>query len=141
RWDHPADKPEDGIALRMHLDPGMTGDPERGDHQEGAEDVEDPLEAFDQSDAREDEHGPQDQGAEDSPEEHTELVLGGDTEEREEQRPDEHVVDRQALLDQVAGDVLARRLPSVPPEHQQGEAEPEGDPHGALDGRLTEADD
>ena len=69
--------------------------------------------------------GAQHQRAEDAPEQHPVLVLRGHLEVGEDQRPHEHVVDRQALLDQVAGELLAagraaerrrsRRLPNVTP--------------------------
>ena len=64
-----------------------------------------------QRDAGEDEHRAQDQGAEDAPEQHPELVLRRHGEVAEDHRPDEDVVDREALLDQVAGQVLAGGLP------------------------------
>ncbi len=57
-----------------------------------------------------------------------------------DQRPDEDVVDAEALLDQVAGDVLAGRRPAEPPQHDQGEADADRDPHRRLDGRLPRAD-
>ena len=53
----------------------VAGDPERGEEQERAEDVEDPVEPLEQRDAGEDEDGPQHQRAEDAPEQHPELVL------------------------------------------------------------------
>ena len=67
------------------------------------------------ADPGEDEHEPQHQGAEDAPEQHPELVRPGHGEVAHDQRPHEHVVDAEALLDQVAGDVLGGRLPAVPP--------------------------
>ena len=50
----------------------------------------------------------------------------GHGEEAEDHRPDEDVVDREALLDQVAGEVLARRLrrPCQPQDHErEGQAD------------------
>ena len=44
----------------------------------------------------------QDQGPEDSPEQHTELVHRRHREIAEDDRPHEDVVDREALLDQVS---------------------------------------
>ena len=92
----------------------MAGDLHGRVEQERAEDVEDPVEALDQRDAGEDEDRPQHERAEDAPEQHPELVLPGHGEEREDHRPDEHVVDRQALFDQEAGVVLAARLAALP---------------------------
>jgi hypothetical protein len=50
------------------------------------------------------EHDPDDQ--------HLLLVLGGDGEGGHDDHEDEQVVDRQALLDDVAGEVLAAEAPS-----------------------------
>src|SRR3546814_7621639 len=80
------------------------------DLEEGAEDVQHPLEALDQRHAGEDEDGAQHECPEDAPEQNTELVGGGHPEERQDHRPHEHVVDREALLDQEAGEVLAAGL-------------------------------
>ena len=49
--------------------------PHRGEQQERAEHVEDPVEALDQGDAGEDERRPQHERAEDAPEQHPVLVL------------------------------------------------------------------
>ena len=55
----------------------VMGDLPRRVEQERAEDVEDPLEAFDELDAGEDEDAAQHQRAEDAPEQDAELVLAG----------------------------------------------------------------
>ena len=81
------------------------------------------------------------QRAEDAPEEHSELELARDGEEREDHGPHEHVVDREALLDQEAGVVLAGRLPAVPEQHDESEAEAQRDPHRRLDRGLADRDD
>ena len=87
-----------------------------GVEQERAEDVEHPVEALDDRHAGEDERRPQDQRPEDAPEQHAVLVLRRHEEVAQDQRPDEHVVDAEALLDQVARDVLAgRRAPRTTP--------------------------
>ena len=90
-------------------------------------------------DAGEDEDAAQDERAEDAPEQHAELVLAGHGEEREDHRPHEDVVDRQALLDEEAGVVLAAGLAALPDEQHDPEGEPERDPDGGLDGRFLDA--
>src|SRR3546814_17398084 len=65
-----------------------------------------PLEALEEPDPGEDEDEAQHQRPEDAPEQHPELELAGDREVAHDDRPDEHVVDREDLLDQVAGAVL-----------------------------------
>ena len=48
--------------------------------------------------------------AENPPEQHAVLELDGDGHGRKQDGPDEHVVDAERLLDQVAADVLAERF-------------------------------
>ena len=68
--------PEHEVLLRMDLGLVVAGDLPRRESRNGTEDDEHPLERLDQGDAGEDEHGPQDEGTEDAPEQHPELVLG-----------------------------------------------------------------
>src|SRR3546814_10235709 len=96
------------------------------DLEEGAEDVQHPLEALDQRHAGEDEDGAQHECPEDAPEQNTELVGGGHPEERQDHRPHEHVVDREALLDQEAGEVLAAGLAALPHQHEAAEPQADG---------------
>ena len=110
-----------------------------GEHQERAEHVQDPVEPVDEGHAGEDEHQPQHQRAEDAPEQHPVLVLARHDEVAEDQRPHEDVVDAEALLDQVAGVVLARRLAAVDRPDDQPEGEADADPDGRLDGGLLRA--
>ena len=117
------------------------GDLPRRVEQERAEDVEDPLEAFDERDAGEDEDAAQHERAEDAPEQDAELVLAGHGEEREDDRPHEDVVDRQALLDEEPGVVLATGLAALPDQEHDTERESERDPHRGLDGRFPDGDD
>src|SRR5205085_2919610 len=88
-------------------------DLERGPDQDGAEDGDDPVEAVHQRHAREDQGAAQHDGAEHAPEEHPVLVLGRDREAPEEQHEDEEVVDRERLLQQVAGEELQPLLAPV----------------------------
>ena len=131
---------EDGIVLGMDLGARVAGDLDRRVQQEGAEDVEHPVEGLDQGHTGEDEDGAQDEGAEDAPEQHPELVLGRYGEVREDHRPHEDVVDGEALLDQVAGQVLTGGRPSERPGDDPAEGEADGDPHRALDPGLPQAD-
>ena len=103
------------LLLGVDLGLVVAGDLPGRVEQERPEDVEDPVEALDEGHPGEDEDGPQHQGAEDAPEQDAELVLAGHGEEGEDHRPDEDVVDRQALLDQVAREVLARGLAPCQP--------------------------
>ena len=68
-----------------------------------AEDVDDPVERLEQRRAGDDEDRAHDERAEDPPEQHAVLVGLRHREVREDHEEDEDVVDRQRLLDQVAG--------------------------------------
>jgi hypothetical protein len=62
------------------------------------------------------------------------LVPGRDGEVGEEQSEDEHVVDREALLDQIAREVLGATVRAREQPHAEPEHEAERDPAGAGDG-------
>ena len=111
-----------------------------GENEEGAEHEQQPFEAVEEGHAGEDEDEPHEQRPEDAPEQHAVLELPGHGEIAEDQRPDEDVVDRQALLDEVAGVVLARRLAPVEAEHDEAEGEADADPHRRLEGGLLGPD-
>ena len=122
-----------------------------GEHEERAEDVDRSSGSARAAPRRGDEDRAEHERAEDAPEQHAVLVLAGHGEVREDQGEDEDVVDREALLDQVAGEVLARR-PARPSQqlddHAEGEAERDPDaaetrpppgtrPRARPDGRRT----
>jgi hypothetical protein len=97
-----------------------------------------PREAVEQRGASCDEQRAEYECAEHAPEQHPVLQRGRYCEVREEQREDEDVVDREALLDQVARVVLRRCITAVPRPHDQPEREPDGDPDPARDRGLTD---
>ena len=136
----PVDELEEPAVARIDVLVVGEHHTRRGEQQERPEHVEDPVEPLDQGDAGEDEDRPHHEGPEDAPEQHPVLVLRRHLEVAHDQRPDEDVVDAQALLDEVAGDVLAGRRPAEPPQHDQREADADRDPHRRLDGRLACAD-
>ena len=78
--------------------------------------------------------------AEDAPEQHPVLVLAGHGEVAEDQRPDEDVVDAQALLDEVARHVLTGGLAAEGPPHHEREPETDRDPHARFDRRFLRLD-
>jgi len=81
--------------------------------QQQAEEVEDPVEPRDERRADADHHAAHHQRAEDAPEEHAMLVHRRHAEVREDQRDDEDVVDAEAFLDDVAGQVFDGRAVAV----------------------------
>ncbi len=112
--------------------------PHRGDHQEGAEHVEQRLEPVEQPDAGGDAERPQHQRAEHPVEQHPRPVRHRHREAGEDEGPHEDVVDRQALLEQVGGVVLAGHRRAEPAPHHQPEGQAHRDPGRALDQRLAQ---
>ena len=84
-----------------------------------------------QRDTAGDERAAHDQGGEDPEHEDALLVAGRDLQRREDEREDEDVVDRQALLDQVAGQIRLGRPAALPPPQQAAEAQAHAHPHRA----------
>jgi hypothetical protein len=103
-----AEKADGNVVIRVdvHLLLARQGHLDAGVDEEGAEDVDDPVEAGDHADAHEDEDGAHDDGADDAPEEHAVLPARGDLEVGEDEDEDEDVVDAQAELDEVGGEEL-----------------------------------
>src|SRR5690606_7290078 len=82
----------------------------------------------------------EDERAQDAPEENPVLVDRRDLHRGEDQDEDEDVVDRERLLDEVAGEELGAGLrPELPPDPGV-EEQRERDPHRAPDPGLLEAD-
>ena len=88
-----------------------------------------------------DEHGAEDDGPQDPPEQQPVLVRGGDGEGGEHQGEDEDVVDRERQLDQVAREILAARRAALGGSDVHPEPECERHPHDTPEGRLPERDD
>ena len=93
--------------------------PNAGHDQERAEDVDRRVKRVQQSGAHDDEERTQGERADDPPEEDAPPVRGGNREVREDEREDEDVVERKALLDQEPGDVLLRLLATSPREENE----------------------
>jgi len=118
---------------RLHLGPRRV-------EQERPEDVEDPAEVLDERRAQEDEDGPQDERDRDADQQDLLLVQPRHAEARHDEDEDEEVVDRQALLGDVAGEVLAavRRAPHGPDdaaEHDRDGDVARGPPAGLAQAR------
>ena len=118
------------LRLRPH--------PVAGVQEQEAEDVDRPVEGLDDRSAEADEDGPEHDRAEDPVEEHPVLVLERDDEGREDQREDEDVVDRQAELEQVAGEVRCAILGAAGEEDEHPEGQAQRDVEGAEDRGFAE---
>ena len=91
------------------------------------------VEALDERHTGEDEDAAQHERAEDAPEQHPVLELAGHHEVAEDQRPHEHVVDGEALLDEEARVVLTRGCGAMGRQQHEPEGQADADPHRALD--------
>ena len=131
---------EDGIAGDVRLLVRDEQHLDAGDQQEAAEDEEYPVELVDQRGTQTDHDAAQDDDAQNSPDQHAVLIDPGNGEIREDQRYDEDVVHRQALLDEKAGEVLHARLrPEIPP-NPGAEKTAHGDVAGAEPQAFGNAD-
>src|SRR5262249_44653945 len=99
-----------------------------GDNQEAAENELHPAEAMDQGRAADDQRGEQHDGPQNAPDEPPVLVLAWNTEAAEHEHDDEDVVDRERLLEQVAGHELEGVLLPEPPVDEAGEQRRQADP-------------
>jgi hypothetical protein len=99
-----------GLSSRLSSCPSGPPHLDAGEDQEGAEHIEDPVELVQQPGTHQDHDGAQHDGAQDADHQHPLLERRRHREVGEDQQEDEDVVDRQALLDQVAGQELQRLL-------------------------------
>jgi hypothetical protein len=113
---------------------------DRGEDQDRPEDVHHPVEVGEQRGAGEDEDRAHAERAEHAPEEHTVLVCGRHREVREDRVEDEQVVDRERLLDHVAGQELESALGTKPLRDERREAQCERHPDRAPDAGLLRRD-
>nr|RZI35822.1 hypothetical protein BJQ95_01787 [Cryobacterium sp. SO1] len=125
----PAKHLEDAGILGVDVVVAGAEHPPPGVNQERGEDVQDPREVLDQRGAGRDENPAEDQGAQDAQKQHSVLVLARDRESGEDNRPDEHVVDREGFLDQVASEVLLPEFRPPQRPHQHAERRTESHPH------------
>ena len=118
------------VAGGQHLD--------AGEDEERAEDVDDPVEALRCSAAPAMMKTARITSAPKMPQKSTRCCrAGGHLEVREEHQEDEDVVDRERLLDQVAGDELQRVRRTGQAEQPQREDQRERDPHQRPRERLA----
>ena len=79
RYEAP-EETKQGVALRVDFVASLQEQLDPGEHEEGTEDVDDPVESLQERRTEHDEDGPHDERAEDPPEEHAVLKLGRDRE-------------------------------------------------------------
>ena len=135
-----AEPPDHETGFRVEILLVVHHHPDAGEHQKGAEQVDDPVEVLNQVRAGRDHRAAHQQGAEDAPEEDAVLVAGGHPEGAEDQDEDEDVVDGQRLLDQVAGEVFQPGVPAHESVDARAEQQRQSNPDETPRRRFTSAD-
>ncbi|MCB5280995.1 hypothetical protein BJQ89_00729 [Arthrobacter sp. ES1] len=124
----PAEKFQCPGLFRVKHVVAVADHPVAGDEQERCKEVQHPFGTGDDYRARGDENATEDQRAEDPEEQDPVLVFAGYREVREDNCPDEHVIDGEGFLDQVAGEVLLAKLLAVNLPDQGAETNPDNNP-------------
>jgi hypothetical protein len=112
-----------------------------GEQENKAEDIEDPGERADERRAEEDEAGPGEQREDDAEQQHLLLVGTRHLEAGHDDEEDEEVVDRQRLLGDVAGEILAAHLATAEDPHSDAERERDADVGRRPDRRFPQGRD
>ena len=134
-----AGEPHQRVVLDLRLLVAMAEELHRREQQDQPEDQEHEREQLEQRGAEQDEDHPQDQRQHDPDDQDLLLVLVGHRERAHDDHEHEQVVDRQALLDDVAGEVLAAGLPPRDRPEDDAEADRDGDVEDRPQRRLAEA--
>ena len=99
-------------------------------NEEGAEDVDEPVEAIDEGDAGKDEEGAKKESSDDAPEEGREVGFFGDGEIGEENGEDKNVIYTEGEFDNVAGKEFHGGLGTEAEGNDHTKGQGEGDPAG-----------
>ena len=109
-------------------------------NEEGAEDVDEPVEAIDEGDAGKDEEGAKKESSDDAPEKGGELSFFGDGEIGEENGEDKNVIHTEGEFDDVAGKKFHGGLSAEGEGDDHTEGQGEGDPAGGGLERAAKID-
>ena len=140
----PPGRAHDAVALDVGVLVAVPEQLHRRVDQQQAEQQEHEREQRQQRGAERDEDPPHDQGEDDAERQHLVLVALGHRERRHDDHEDEQVVDREALLDDPAREVLGARVTAVgggePDAERDGDADVEHRPrHRFLEADLVRA--
>jgi len=135
--DEAAEQPQDGVLLGVHRVAAGPREPEPGDDQQDAQQVDEPVRGREDGGARGDEHRAEHDRAENSPEQQAVLVCRRHRERGEDQGEDEDVVDRERQFDEIAGEVLPTGGASARERDVRPEPQRKPDPDCAPAGGLT----
>ena len=94
---------------------------DRGDEKDDGEEIADPVESLEETEADGDEAATHQDGTEYTPEEDARLECGWNSEDAEEQEEDEEVVDGKGLLQGIASEELRRMQGARGAEDEEGE--------------------
>ena len=130
---------DDPILLRVNL--GFDEEhPDATVKEEGAKEVEDPIDQGNEGDPDPDHETAHDQRAEDTPVQDPVLVFAGDGEIAKDESDDKDIVHRKGQLDQIASDELKGFLVSPEGFQGQGKEHRQGEPDGTPGERFPESD-
>src|SRR5258708_13998751 len=137
---HPTHKLQHRIALWMHRLVFVEGHADARHDQESPEQVENPVEIFEQHSAKDNQDAAHDERTQNTPEQHPVLIGCRYTEVAEEQHKDEDVVNAEGLLDQIARHELQRQFRSTEEVDSSVEEQRQCNPHGTPYRGLTDRD-
>ena len=120
------------ICREQHLD--------AREHQEGGEEVENPVEVFDDRSTCGNHDTAQDDHAENTPEQHAVLILARDREVGKNHGDDEDIVHRQAFFHHEARDIFHRRLLTGLEPDPAAEGQADGDVEARHQQAFLDAD-
>jgi hypothetical protein len=138
--DDPAREAHDRVLLHVGILVAVAEELDRGAQQQQPEHHEHEREGLDQHGAERDEDRSHDQRDQDPEGQDALLVLGGHRERGHDHDEHEQVVDRQALLDDVAGEVLRPEVPARGQPEYDTERERDADVEHRCDRGLAEPD-
>ena len=118
-----------GRSVRLFL----TEHPDAGEDEKCAEEIDDPVEALDESSAQQDHHDAHGERAEHAPVENAVLKFRRDFEEGEDEQEDEEIINRERQLDEIACDKLRPFLFAQMPEDRSGKEHRHSDPDRTPD--------
>src|ERR1700683_1251694 len=111
--------------------------PDAAVHQEGTEDIRDPMKSSNQADAHNNKDGTHDQRTHDSPKQNFVLVFGSDAKKTENQNEDKEIIDAKRKFNHIPGNKLHRGGVPVARINQHRECAGEPNPHQAPDQGLA----
>jgi len=127
----PARDPGQALGLLRMRSRGLARELDRGDQEDRAEHVRDPMPALERRGTADDEQHSRAERAEDAPREHPPLFGARDRESAEHDDEQKQIIDREALLEQVRGEPLFARFAAELQRDEHTETDRDPDPADA----------